>query len=47
MLRSDLSDYSDAYIVAKEQISATGINTANKRNKKLIFKNKAPFRSSI
>ena len=33
MLRSDLCDYSDAYIVMKGRTSVTGINAANKRNK--------------
>ena len=47
-LRSDLCSYSDAYIVVKRRISVVkGINDANKRNKKLIFKNNAPFRSCI
>ena len=35
MLRSDLWDYSDANIVEKVIINATGINATNKRNKKL------------
>ena len=43
MLRSDLCDYSDAYIVVKGRISVTGTNNANRRNKKLTFKNNAPF----
>ena len=47
MLRSDLCDYSDAYIVVKGRISVRGTNDANKRNKKLTFKNNAPFRSCI
>ena len=47
MLRSDLCDYSDVYIVVKGRITITGTHHANRRNKKLIFKNKAPFRSSI
>ena len=45
MLRSDLCDYSDAYIVLKGRISVRGTNDANKRNKKLTFKNNAPFKS--
>ena len=45
MLRSNLCDYSDAYIVVKGSISIRGTNDANKRNKKLNFKNYAPFRS--
>ena len=37
ILRSDLSDYSNAYIVLKGRISITGTNAANRRNKKLNF----------
>ena len=47
MLRSDLCDYSDAYIVVKGRISVTGTNGANRRNKNLIFKNNAPSRLFI
>ena len=47
MLRSKLWDYSDAYVVVKRIISVTGTNNANIRNKRLIFKNNAPFRSCI
>ena len=47
MLRSDLCDYSGAYIVVKGRISVTGTNNANRRNKKLTFKDNAPFRSCI
>ena len=32
MLRSDLCDYSDAYIVVKGRISVTGNNKTNRRN---------------
>ena len=39
MLRSDLCDYSDRYIVAKGRISVRGTNPANRINKKLVFKN--------
>ena len=45
MLRLDLCKYGDAYIVVKGQISVTGTNDDSKRNKKLIFKNNAPFGS--
>ena len=37
MLRSDLCDFSDAYIVVKGTITAEGDNNANKRNKNLAF----------
>ena len=47
MLRSNLCDYSDAYIVMKGRKSVKGTNNANTRNKKLNFKNNAPFRSCI
>ena len=33
------------YIVVKGRISVTGNNAANRRNKKLTFKNNASFRS--
>ena len=35
MLRSDLCDYSDAYIVVKGTITVEGTNYANKKNKKV------------
>ena len=47
MLRSDLCDYSNAYIVVKGTIIVEGTNDAKKRNKKLTFKNNAPFRLCI
>ena len=47
MLRSDLFDYSDAFIDVKGRISVTGNNVVNRRNKKLNFKNNARFRSCI
>ena len=37
ILRSDLCDFSDAYIVVKGTITAEGDNNANKRNKNLAF----------
>ena len=46
LLRSNLCDYSDAYIVVKGEITVKGDGNANRRNKKLTFKN-APFRSCI
>ena len=50
MLKSSLCDYSDAYILVKGTISVN--NTAqgdavNNTNKKLIFKNCAPFTNCI
>ena len=47
MLRSDLSDYSDAYIVVKGGITLEGDNDANKQNKSIAFKNNAPFINCI
>ena len=47
MLRSDLCDYSDAYIVVKGIINVWGTNANNRINKKLTFKSNIPFRSFI
>ena len=47
MLRSDLCDFNDAYIVVKGDISLKGDNDANKRNKDLAFKNNAPIINCI
>ena len=50
MLRSSLCDYSDAYISVKETITVENTGTAaapNNRNKKVIFKNCAPFTECI
>ena len=46
MLRSYLCAYRDAYNVVKGKIGV-GTNNISARNKKLIFKNNAPFRSCI
>ena len=46
MLRSDLCDFSDAYIVVKGIITVTNPNNA-KRNKAAAFKDNAPFINSI
>ena len=46
MLRSDLCDYSNAYIVVKGNITIVRPNNA-KRNKEVTFKNNAPFINSI
>ena len=46
MLRSSLCDYSDAYILAKGNITVNNTASAaaaNNTNKKVIFKNCAPF----
>ena len=50
MLRSSLCDYSDAYILVKGNISINNTGTPaapNNRNKKVIFKNCAPFTNCI
>ena len=43
MLRSDLCDFSDAYIVVEGTITLKGDNDANKQNKNLAFRNNAQF----
>ena len=50
MIRSDLCDYSDAYILVKETITVPNTRTAavpNNKNKNIIFKNCAPFTDCI
>ena len=47
MLRSDLCDFSDAYIVVKRTITVVGGSNDSKRNRPLAFKNNAPFISCI
>ena len=51
MLRSDLCDYADAFILVDGTITVTanagGNNIRDKRNRKLILKNNAPFVSCI
>ena len=51
MLRSSLCDYSDIYILVKGNITvnntAADDAAANNTNKKVIFKNYAPFTNSI
>ena len=47
MLRSDLCNYSDGYIVVNRRISFRNTNDANKRYKKLTFNNNPPFRPCI
>ena len=45
MLRSSLCDYSDAYIIVKGTMSIVKqtVENLNNSNKKLVFKNCAPF----
>ena len=48
MLRSDLRDYSDEYIVIKAIITVTEQDNAKKKdNKAVTFKNNAPFINCI
>ena len=47
MLRSDLCDFSDAYIVVEGGVTLEGDNDADKQNKNLAFKNNAPFINCI
>ena len=47
MLRSDLCDYSDAYIVVEGDITVEGVQNRDKKNRPLAFKNNAPFISCI
>ena len=54
MLRSNLCDYSDAYILVKGTITVTALgannganNIRDKKNRPLILKNNAPFVSCI
>ena len=46
MLKSDLCDYSNAYIIVKGDIIVTNPNNA-KRNKPVAFKNNAAFINCI
>ena len=46
MLRSDLYDFSDAYIVVKGIIAVTNPDDT-KRNKAVAFKNNAPFATAL
>ena len=52
MLRSDLCDYSDAYILFKGTVTVNGVvngveNETLRRNRPLILKNNAPFVSCM
>ena len=47
MLRSNLCDYSDAYILVKGTFLVAGNNLRDRQNKPLILKNNAPFVSCI
>ena len=47
MLQSDLFDCRDAYIVFKENITVSGNNNRDRKNRSLTFKNNVPFISWI
>ena len=47
MLRSDLCDYSDAYIVVKGEVTVTAGNNSSRKYRPLAFKNNAPFTNCI
>ena len=47
MLKSDLCNFSDTYIVEEGTITLEGDNNANKQNKNRAFKNNAPFINCI
>ena len=43
MLRSDLCDYVDAYILVNGTFLVNGLNPRDRQNRLLILKNNAPF----
>ena len=47
MLRSNLCDYSDAYILVKGTVTVTGNHPRDRQNRPFILKNNAPFISCI
>ena len=47
MLRSDLYDYADAYILVNGTILVNGLNPRDRQNRPLILKNNASFASCI
>ena len=47
MLRSDLCDYPDAYILVNGTITVAGNQPRYRQNRPLILKNNAPFVSCI
>ena len=47
MLRSNLCDYSDVYVVVKGKVTVTRVNNNSKKNRPLEFKNNAPFTNHI
>ena len=47
MLRSDLCDYADAYILVNGTITVAGNHPRDRQNRPLILKNNTPFVSCI
>ena len=47
MLRSDLCDYADEYILVNGTILVNGLNPRDRQNRPLILQNNAPFISCI
>ena len=47
MLRLDLCDFGDVYIVVKEEVTVTGGSNNSRKNRPLAFKNNAPFINCI
>ena len=47
MLRSDLCDYADAYILVNSTITVAGNQSRDRQNKPVILKDNAPFVSCI
>ena len=47
MLRSDLCNFSDVYIVVKGTITVVGTSNRGRKNRSLAFKNNGPFISCI
>ena len=47
MLRSDLCDYSDIYIVVTGDLTVEGAHNRDRKDRSLAFKNNAPFISWI
>ena len=47
MLRSDLCDYLDAYMLVNGTITVTGNHPRDRKNRPFILKNNAPFNSCI
>ena len=45
MLKSDLCDYSDAYIAVKERITVIDTDDVSRRNQMINLKNSASFKS--